>query len=297
MNATYSKIKVLILGGTGLLGASLMPVLKGNGYSADLHGRNNATEYNADISDEAEAYKLLNLVSPDVIVNLIGLTDVDRCESYPNEAYLVNVRTVENIANWMKNEKVNCHLVHISTDQVYDGGGPHGESQVTLTNTYAFSKYAGELAATNVQSTILRTNFFGCSKCDKRVSLTDWLYSALSDSDTIQVFDDVLFNPLSMRTLSEMIVLSIEKRPVGIFNLGSHMGMSKADFAFKFAEVMGFSTRTMVRVKTDLVTFLKTYRPKDMRMECSKFEETLGIRLPNLTDEIHRVVKEYYEIP
>ena len=227
---------------------------------------------------------------------MIGLTDVDLCEAQPNEAFLANVRTVENVADWIKQENSSCHLVHISTDQVYDGVATlHTEDEVALTNYYAFSKYAGELAAARVPSTILRTNFFGRSHCSKRESLTDWIYRSLVNSNALQVFDDVMFSPLAMSTLSEMIELSAQNKPIGVFNLGSHDGMSKADFAFAFADELDLSTRVMKRTTTDQVTFLKTYRPKDMRMNSTKFENTLGIKLPQLKDEIKRVAKEYRE--
>ena len=98
-----------------------------------------------------------------------------------------------------------------------------------------------------------------------------------------------------MITLSEMIELIMQKKPFGVFNLGSHGGMSKADFAFAFAEELNLSTSAMTRTSTDQVTFLKTYRPKDMRMDCSRFENTLGVKLPMLRNEIKRVAMEYYE--
>ena len=289
-------VKVLLLGSTGLLGSTLLPMLSTRGYDVITHSRSDETQYQVDLTHSKNTSELFDEVQPEVIINLVGLTNVDMCEASPNKAYLANVRAVENIAAWIKKVESNCHLVQISTDQVYDGSGLHAESPVTLENYYAFSKYAGELAATNVPSTILRTNFFGCSQCAKRVSLTDWLYRSLSNSEPIQVFDDVLFNPISMATLSEMIELVIREKPVGVFNLGSHEGMSKADFAFSFAEELGHSTSTMTRTSTDKVTFLGAYRPKDMRMDCSKFENTLSVKLPHLTDEIKRVSKDYCEV-
>ena len=53
------------------------------------------------------------------------------------------------------------------------------EEQIKIRNYYAFSKYAGELAAIQVPSTILRTNFVGRSKVSHRESLTDWVYYSL----------------------------------------------------------------------------------------------------------------------
>lgn len=292
---TSSGTKVLVLGSTGLFGSTLVPLLGSRRYEVKTHSRSDGGHYQADLDDPMGANKLLENIQPEVIVNLAGLTDVDRCEARPNQAYLANARTVENVADWIKQEKTPCHLVHISTDQVYDGAGPHTEDRVTLTNYYAFSKYAGELAAASVPSTILRTNFFGRSHCAKRTSLTDWLFRSLSNGNPVQVFDDVLFNPLSMATLAAMIELVMQQKPIGVFNLGSHGGMSKADFAFAFAEELNLSTGSMMRTSTDQVTFLKTYRPKDMRMDCSKFESTLGVELPLLRNEIKRVAKEYYE--
>jgi dTDP-4-dehydrorhamnose reductase len=290
-------MKILLLGSTGLLGSTLSTFLASRDDELITHSRSEGAQFQADLSSPKEAIDLLRKIQPGVIINLVGLTNVDLCEAQPNQAYLLNVRTVENVTNWIRQEGKSCHLVHISTDQLYDGiNNLHAEECVTLTNYYAFSKYAGELAAASVSSTILRTNFFGRSHCPKRTSLSDWLFRALSNNDLIEVFDDVLFSPIAMSTLSEMIELSMRTKPVGVFNLGSHDGLSKADFAFAFADELGLPGRAMKRTTSNQVTFLKTYRPKDMRMSSAKFERALGVRLPKLRDEIKRVAKEYREI-
>lgn len=286
---------VLVTGASGLLGSTLVPLLQLSGHEVKTHARACGANYQADLSVSKDAFKLLAQIEPEVIVNLVGLTDVDLCEAKPNSAYMANVRTVENITGWIKKTKAPCHLVQISTDQVYDGTGPHLEEQAALTNYYAFSKYAGELAASATSSTILRTNFFGRSRCEKRKSLTDWLVSSLYNGDRIQVFDDVLFSPLSMTTLSEMIDLVLRKKLIGVFNLGSHNGMSKANFAFAFAEELGLPTRNMTRTITDKVSFIRTYRPKDMRMDCTRFEKEFQMQLQNLVDEVKLVAKDYRE--
>src|SRR5256885_13003403 len=83
-----------------------------------------------------------NDLAPDVVVNLAGLTDVDECERKPQLAYLTNVRIVENLGQWIRDGGNKSYLVQVSTDQVYDGPGPHKEHDVTLGNYYGFSKYA-----------------------------------------------------------------------------------------------------------------------------------------------------------
>lgn len=284
--------KILVLGANGLLGCELLN--KEHPKSWELVGHfGRSKEHNADLSDQAQTFRYLNNVMPDVIINLVALTDVDYCEQYPNESYLGNVKVVENIAYWIKQHSKKVQLIQISTDQVYDGQGPHIEEQVTLKNYYAFSKYAGELAAHNVEATVLRTNFFGKSKTEKRASFTDWLYEALNKKEPIKVFEDVHFSPLSMDTLTSMIIAVIEKDISGVHNLGSRQGLSKADFAFEFAKTLNLATDNITRTTIDEVDFVKTYRPKDMRLDVTKFEQAFNITLPTLQQEILKVSKEY----
>lgn len=278
------------------MGSSLVPYLKNCGYEVVTHARSKQADFMFDLSDRTKSCELLTQIQPSVIINLVSLTSVELCENQVNLAYLTNTRTVENLAYWIASSGAACHLVQISTDHVYDGMGLHTEDEITLTNTYAFSKYAGELAAIRVPSTILRTNFVGRSQVRHRESLTDWVYSILKTSEQAQVLDDVFFSPLSISILIKMIELVAQLKPVGIYNLGSHNGMSKADFDYAFAECLNLPTHTMTRIGASQAAFLKAYRPKDMRMDSSKFENTLGVKLPCLTELIQQVAREYDEI-
>jgi dTDP-4-dehydrorhamnose reductase len=284
---------ILITGSTGLLGSTLAPYLMRMGLQVVTHARLKNADYLANLSIKDETFSLLDKIQPKIIINLVSLTSVEECQDRPNAAFLSNTLTVENLTQWIMKTKVDCHLIQISTDHVYDGMGPHSEDQVTLTNNYASSKYAGELAATRVPSTVIRTNFVGRSKVGYRESLTDWVYYSLTRGEDVRVLRDVFFSPLSMITLAEMILLVIEKKPLGIYNLGSHEGISKAEFDFSFAGHLGLQTKTMIPIECSQATFLRAYRPKDMRMNCLKFENTLGVKLPRLEDEIKRVAKEY----
>ena len=93
-----------------------------------------------------------------------------------------------------------------------------------------------------------------------------------------------------------MIELVVQKKPVGIYNLGSYNGMSKADFDFYFAECLKLPTNTMERIESSQAKFLKAYRPKDMRMDSSRLENELGIKLPDLTEIIQQIAQEYDEV-
>lgn len=284
---------LLVLGSGGLLGSEFLSHSYLHGWNVIAHGRHSTGSAKADLVNKTEVDFMLDSIRPDAILNLVGLTDVDRCELHPNEAYIVNVRTLENVVDWMQSADKPVHLVHISTDQVYDGVGPHLESDVVIKNYYAFSKYTAELVAKSVGGTVLRTNFFGKSRCGKRVSLSDWLFSSILANKKIQVFEDVMFSPLSMGTLCESISLVLVKGITGTYNLGSHSGLSKADFAYLFACELGLDSSMMSRCTTNDVDFLKTYRPKDMRLNVELFERVAGVTLPALSEEIKKVSKEY----
>ena len=287
---------ILITGSTGLLGADLVPYIKKCDYKVITHSLSRNADILFDLSDKEKSYECLEKIKPNVIINLVSLTSVDICEEKLNLAYLTNTRSVVNLVNWISCSGTNCHLVQISTDHIYDGPGLHSEEDITITNNYAFSKYAGELAAIQVPSTVLRTNFIGRSKATHRESLTDWVYNSCVEKKHVKVLDDVYFSPLSIKVITEMIELVVQKKPIGIYNLGSRNGMSKADFDFAFAKYLKLPTNTMKRIKRSEATFLKAYRPEDMRMDSSKFENALGLKLPNLDDLIEPLALEYYEI-
>ena len=285
-------MKVFVTGADGLLGSTLVPYLRDCGHDVATYLRYKADGSVSDLSDEYETDQSLEKAVPEVIINLASLTNVDECEKSPYRAYLSNVRIIENLVSWVKNKNPSCHLIQISTDHVYDGFGPHLENDVTFTNFYAFSKYAGELVASRVQSTVLRTNFFGPSACKTRKSLSDWLFDSLHKKASITVFEDVKFNPLSISTLVKMIELSMRNQHTGVFNLGSKGNMSKADFALEFASAIGLSAEY---VKRDIIETARLYarRPRNMHMDSSKFELTFGIKLPSLKQEIDSMRDAY----
>jgi dTDP-4-dehydrorhamnose reductase len=182
---------------------------------------------------------------------------------------------------------------------VYDAqegsSGPFPENLASVYNTYGFSKIAAEFAALQVRACALRTNFFGKSERSGRLSFSDWLYQALSNTQQINVFEDVLFSPLGMPTLVQQLANIVQQQPIGVFNLGSREGLSKADFAFAFAEAAGLPTDSMTRATSSASTQIQAYRPKDMRMDSSQLEALLGVTLPTLREEIQQCGRTYRE--
>ena len=279
--------KILITGASGLLGASVSPYLCEANHQIVKHGNSVHADVNCDLINHNATHKMLDKIRPEIIINLVALTNVDSCEKNPQQAYLINTKSVENIVEWIK-KNPSCHLIHMSTDQVYDGEGPHKENELTLINSYAYSKYAAELLALQVNATILRTNFFGYSYCIGRMSFSDWLLKVLHEKQEVKVFTDVKFSPLLTDTLCEMLAVVVKAPQCGVFNLGSKGGMSKANFAFELAKCFDLDSSNMKESLSLDLKFLAS-RPSDMRMDSSYFEETFEVDLPSLSSEIQKL--------
>ena len=153
--------KILITGATGLLGGYLTSFLSTRaecyptGFEFDLdHDR----FFNLDITDTNAVHPTLQQISPDVIIHCAALTNVDFCEANPNLAYRLNVLTTENITRWCRRQTHETQLIYVSSDQMYQGVGPHIEDNVAPINTYAATKLWGEYVVREVKRhLILRT--------------------------------------------------------------------------------------------------------------------------------------------
>ncbi len=287
---------VIVFGASGMLGASLVPVLRKHGYSVLSQSRGPDTDLCLDPSDRFAIADALKRLRPVAVVNLVAATNVDQCETHPELAWQANASVVLALAQGIltlgNDPAARPHLVHISTDQVYDGLGPHAEDEVHPINVYGLSKYIGELHAERAGATILRTNFYGRSSCTGRVSFSDWLVRSLREKTPITVFDDVKFSAIHINTLCDFILRSIERRTSGILNAGCRDGMSKADFALALADALGLTTE-YVKVGKSADAVLNARRPVDMTMRVDLLEAALDLQCPNMLNEIQLTAKEY----
>lgn len=287
---------VIVFGASGLLGASLVPVLRTRGYTVLTQSRYPNADLCLDPSDRKAVAAALALHRPAVVINLVAATNVDQCETQTELAWLANAGVVaaitEGILALEDSPAPRPHLVHISTDQVYCGSGPHSEDDAHPINVYGQSKYAGELLANRVGATVLRSNFYGRSRTVGRVSFSDWLVRSLREKTFITVFDDVKFSAIHIDTLCTIIIRSAELRPAGVFNAGCRDGMSKAGFAIALARALGLSTEN-VRVGTSADVTQKARRPLDMTLNVARIEATFDLQCPNMLNEIEHTSKEY----
>lgn len=284
--------RILILGSSGLLGQTLVSTLKKRAYLPLQQTRILGGPIVCDPSSFFDLRKTILDQRPDGIINLIGATNVDRCEFNLEYAYAGNVAPSANLAAVVQSLKIDVPVIHISTDHVYDGIGFKAEENIHIVNQYALSKYASEAPILSVGGIVLRTNFFGRSKSPGRISLTDWIYDALVNKEAVTVFSDVMISALHSETLAELIIEIYQHPKPGIFNIGISGGYSKADLAFGIASRLNLDTQHLTCGRFSEANS-KVRRPKDMRMNSQKFLNTYGIELPDFVSQLDRAAKEY----
>jgi len=285
--------RILMIGASGMLGSSLAPYLKLAGHTVFRQSRSHGFDIRLNILSCSDWQDQLVGLEPDVVVNLAAATNVDRCETDPHWACQANVEPLLAFVSAAHLCGVKPHIVHISTDQVYDGPGLHFEDKVDPANFYGLTKLCAELSVKNYPSTILRTNFFGMSNSSSRVSFSDWIVQSLKAQKQINLFKDVLFSPVHISSLCNVIKMAIDLRPHGIYNVGSTEGVSKAQFGLQLANFLGLSTEG-INLRPISEISPKGRRPLDMRMSTIKLDKCFGISSPRMDTEIQKAALEYH---
>ncbi len=151
--------RILIIGADGQVGWELQRSMASLGevVTAGPHQAN----YLLDLADKNSIETLLRQLQPQLIVNAAAYTAVDQAESDSELAWAVNAEALTVIGAEAK--KLNCPVVHYSTDYVFSGehaGTPWTEEDaVDPQSVYGSSKLAGEqqLLASGAQAIVLRT--------------------------------------------------------------------------------------------------------------------------------------------
>jgi dTDP-4-dehydrorhamnose reductase len=284
-------MRVLMLGGTGLLGCSIAHLLAEYRITISTLPRQDGP-HTLDLLQRGVLESAAARFEPDAILNLVALANVDDCERDPERAQQLNATLPGQIA--ATTARWGVPLVHISTDMLYDGEGPHPESAANPRNVYARTKWEGERCVIDAGGCALRTNFFGPSRHPVRRTFSDWILEHFRSGRKIQLLRDVLFSPLSTRTLAQRIAAVLRAPAFGeVLNLGSREGLSKRDFALILGAAHGITTPAEHAVTLDEL-HLAAHRPRDMRMNVSNYEKRYSCTLPTLEQEILLTAREQH---
>jgi dTDP-4-dehydrorhamnose reductase len=283
--------KIMITGSSGMLGNVISNQLSGIyecvGVDIQPPQSNDHQFIKCDLTDKIQLESVFNSINPAVIVHCAAIVSVDACETNTTLAENLHIKATDFLAKMSKLGK--SHLIYISSDLVFDGKKkkPYTEDDSTNPlNVYARTKLEGESCAlNNKNSLVLRTNIFGWTVNKK--SFAEWVLKGIADSQTLTMFSDVLFTPISTYCLSEIIQKCIEQEVKGLFHATSRSVLSKYDFALKVASEFGLPTDYVKPVSKDDVNLLVT-RPGNMALESSKLSNRLDMVMPDIVASIRR---------
>jgi dTDP-4-dehydrorhamnose reductase len=230
-------MRILITGGSGQLGRSLVLALDGHDVAALSHSE-------LDVADAASVAAAIERVRPAVVVHAAALTDTARCEAEPDLARIVNAGGAENVARACA--RAGARLLALSTNEVFDGEGstPYAEGDVTRPlNAYAQSKLEGErLAATaNPATLIVRTSWLYGAGGNNFV---EKVLAAARSGRRLSFVTDEVASPTSTPDLAQALRALIERdaRP-GIYHLVNEGAASRFEWAIEVLRLAGIDTR------------------------------------------------------
>lgn len=280
--------KILITGSAGQLGQSLMLLFKPR-YEIISTSRSkyNKTDYFLDITNPILTKDLIATISPDIIINLAALTDVDLCEKKPELANSINFQGVQNLVN-----AFNGPIIHLSTDYVFDGSiGQYSERDVTNPiNEYGRTKLRGEqyLAKNSKDSLIIRTNVLYDYVGKSAASFLNWVVNSLNDKKVINVVDDQINNPTWTNSLAVVIDRAIQAELNGLIHWGDADWISRYEFAVKIAESFNLKKNLIEPIKT--IELKQTaLRPLKGGLSTTYVEKILNLKPPKIEDCLHQL--------
>jgi dTDP-4-dehydrorhamnose reductase len=289
-----NMLKILILGSSGLLGNNIYREIKKNKKISLFHTGLTKRKFN--LTNKIELQNLILSIKPDLIINTIGLTDIEICEKKNKISKEINYGIIQKMFDLKKKKKLNFKLIHISTDQLYNLNKNiknSEKSKIFLANNYCKHKRAAEIICLKNKALIFRTNFFGKS-FTKSKSFTDWVFNKFKNNKKFYLFNDVYFNPLRIKSLVKIISTIINKRlyiNYGLYNLGSKDAIYKNQFAILFAKKVGIYKKNYSNINVNKL--LKVKRSTNMFMDVNKFEKIFNLDLPSIKSEIINEAKEY----
>ena len=283
-------MKALVTGVKGQLGFDVVNELKRRGHEAigvDIE--------EMDITDPESVDRVIRDAAPDAVIHCAAWTAVDAAEDPENKpkVHAVNADGTRHIAEVCK--KLNCKMMYISTDYVFNGQGslpwtPDCKEYAPL-NVYGQSKLEGEQAVADILDKyfIVRIAWvFGKNGSN----FIRTMLNVGKKYDTVRVVCDQIGTPTYTFDLARLLVDMAETEKYGYYHATNEGGyISWYDFACEIYRQAGYATK-VVPVTTAEYGLSKAARPFNSRLDRSKLTEAGFQPLPEWQDALQRYLKE-----
>lgn len=275
--------RILITGGTGMLGAALVREWTGRAILFPVSARH------FDLRDAAAVGDAVRRLAPDWILHTAAFTNVDAAETSIEEAIAVNDRGTAHVA--VAAAARGASLVYVSTDYVFDGEkrAPYVESDpVAPLNVYGRTKLAGERHAEGVPGhLVVRTQgLFG----REGKSFVRSILDAAVAGRTISVVDDVTTGVTYADDLARAIRVLVESGATGLYHVANTGPVVWADFARAVLDEGGFAGTPVVRSSARAIG-RPARRPTYSYLDGGRYAATAGAPLPPWRDALARALR------
>lgn len=282
-----NRNKVLVTGSNGLLGQKLTDLflaqpewdLLATGAGANRHPAREGYRYESlDITDFDNMEAMLSRELPDVVIHTAAMTQVDDCEFKRDECVALNVTAVEHLAKL--SAKLGFHLVHVSTDFIFDGTKPMytEDDQANPLSYYGWSKLEGEKRVIEFAGSysILRTVLVYGQVADmSRTNIVLWAHSTLKNQKSANVVTDQFRTPTLAEDLAMGCFLAAAQRAQGIYNIAGKDYMSVIELVERVATFYGYSMECINRVDSSTLN-QPAKRPPITGLDITKATNQLG---------------------
>ncbi|MGM9552439.1 MAG: dTDP-4-dehydrorhamnose reductase [Clostridia bacterium] len=281
-------MKVLVTGVKGQLGYDVVNELEKRGHVAigvDIE--------EMDITNAESVNSVITKANPDAVIHCAAWTAVDAAEDNADTCRKVNAEGTKNIADVCK--KLDCKMVYISTDYVFDGQGTEPWKadckDYKPLNVYGQTKLEGELAVSETLSKyfIVRIAWvFGVN--GKNFIKT--MLNVGKKFDTVRVVSDQVGTPTYTLDLARLLVDMVETEKYGYYHATNEGGyISWYDFTCEIFRQAGYDTK-VVPVTTEEYGLSKAARPFNSRLDKQKLVDNGFEPLPTWQNALERYLKE-----
>lgn len=281
-------MRILITGSNGLLGQKLAELLLPNAtvtLLATSRGENKLASVfptlpfkSMDVTNPQQVEQVVGEFRPTHLIHTAAMTNVDQCENDRGGALLQNRDAVQYLVAAC--EKYNVHLIHLSTDFIFDGEeGPYNEEATgNPVNFYGETKLMAEeiVKAAKCKWAILRTVLvFGVAHDYGRTNIVLWVRDSLMAGKVIKVVDDQFRTPTLAEDLAMGCWLAAQHNAEGIYNISGNEMLTPYQMAMQVAEY--FALDNSLIDKADASTFSQpAKRPPRTGFDISKAQQALG---------------------
>lgn len=291
-----NKKKILIFGGSGFLSSYLFERLQKSfslsvAYNKDYIKHNKFKYFKIIKISQSCINNIIDNSKPNIIINTIAYTDIDKINRKKNLSKDLNINLPKIISNICK--KKNIKLIHISTDQLFDGKRSSycESSKATPLNTYAKQKLIAENYIKKINDyLIIRTNFFGISK--KKNKSFDFIYESFLNNKKLFFYNDIFYNPIYVKDLTIIIEKLIKINAKGTFNISSDKKISKFEFAKMICDLFNFPQDLLKSLNYNDKKIFKEKRPKNMFISNKKIKKKLSLRGISTLQGLKKIKKD-----